>query len=240
MQKQIQTQEVRSCLRTYSSLQGQICTYWNKSSCNKSTCKYLHTSVACIQLLKITQNQEITIIISKQITLSPQEAGDSFAKNYKKSNKGITLILNKPKAPVDLKKIVRGNSQNQDKHEPEIQLYNFNQIRNIEQVEREQYKASKIKGILKHTTLPMEQISNPTSQSSSSLINEPLSPKNINPRIPQKLEHQSQIQSINAELDQLKKNQDQLQKELILLLSATNSSASSSKKQSKPKDKTKK
>ncbi|KAL4500843.1 hypothetical protein ABPG72_020077 [Tetrahymena utriculariae] len=123
MQKQKQTQEVKSCLRTYSSLQGQVCTYWNKATCNKSTCKYLHTSVACIQPLKITQSQEITIIISKQITLSPQEAGDYIANNYKNSNKGITVILNKSKAPVDLKKIVRGNATDKKKQAQEISKF---------------------------------------------------------------------------------------------------------------------
>ncbi|KAL4478226.1 hypothetical protein ABPG72_016538 [Tetrahymena utriculariae] len=142
-------------------------------------------------------------------------------------------------------------------------------------IEKEQYKASKIKGILKHTTQSMQQQSNPDSFSSSSLIYESSSSKDINPVIPQKVksiitsdgktigissnteyfqkkicpndellkierEHSSQIQSISLEIDQLKKNQDQLQKELILLLSASNSSASSSKKQSQHKDKNQK
>ncbi|KAL4478227.1 hypothetical protein ABPG72_016539 [Tetrahymena utriculariae] len=94
----------------------------------------------------ITQNQEITIIISKQITLSPQEAGDYIAKNYKKSNKGITVILNKPKAPVDLKKIVRGNATDKKKQAHEISKF-LEKLKSLKQKERQQEKKIEIESI---------------------------------------------------------------------------------------------
>ncbi|KAL4494410.1 hypothetical protein ABPG72_019820 [Tetrahymena utriculariae] len=119
MDKQNTNQGVKSC-KIHCALQG-LCKYWNRGTCNNSTCKYLHACVASIQPLKITRHSEITLIISKQVTLSPPEAATFINENYKNSQIGLTILLDNKKTAANLKKIVRGNAQDKMMRKEEVE-----------------------------------------------------------------------------------------------------------------------
>ncbi|KAL4478242.1 hypothetical protein ABPG72_016554 [Tetrahymena utriculariae] len=107
-------------LQDHCALQG-LCKYWNRGTCNNSMCKYQHTCVASIQPLKVTQNSEITLIISQQITLSPSEAAKYITENYKNSKIGLTILLKNKQFAANLKKIVRGNTKDKMMQKDEVE-----------------------------------------------------------------------------------------------------------------------
>ncbi|KAL4500827.1 hypothetical protein ABPG72_020061 [Tetrahymena utriculariae] len=119
MDKKNTNQGVKSC-KSHCTLQG-LCKYWNRGTCNNSTCKYLHACVASIQPLKITRHSEITLIISKQVTLSPPEAATFINENYKNSQIGLTILLDNKQTAANLKKIVRGNAQDKMMRKEEVE-----------------------------------------------------------------------------------------------------------------------